>query len=234
MTDKVDFKRELDAYRAVRGRFRIVDVPELRYLMIDGHGDPNVDSGFADAAEALYPLAYRLKFASKRTLGRDYVVMPLEGLWWADDMDSFTAARDKSRWDWTLMTMVPDWITAEHVEAARAAVAGRGGAPVLDAVRLEAYDEGLSVQTLHVGPYDDEGPVLDQMHHEFIPARGLRMTGKHHEIYLSDARRTAPARLRTILRQPVAEAQPPESPLASVDASPSKGRSVAGAGNGST
>jgi len=231
---KVDLKREVATYSARRGVFAVVTVPALQLLMVDGHGDPNTSPAYVDALASLYPLAYGVKFLSKRELGRDYSVMPLEGLWWSPDMDAFTAARDKSRWDWTLMTMVPDWITAEHVEAARAAVAGRGGAPVLDAVRLEAYDEGLSVQTLHVGPYDDEGPVLDQMHHEFIPARGLRMTGKHHEIYLSDARRTAPARLRTILRQPVAEAQPPESPLASVDASPSKGRSVAGAGNGST
>jgi hypothetical protein len=108
MTDKIDFKAEIDAYRARHGRFIVVDVPDLQYLMIDGHGDPNTNRAFTDAAEALYPLAYRLKFASKRTLGRDYVVMPLEGLWWADDMDAFTASRDKSRWDWTLMIMVPD------------------------------------------------------------------------------------------------------------------------------
>jgi hypothetical protein len=102
MTSKTDFKTEIDAYRARRGRFQLVDVPDLQYLMIDGHGDPNTSPAFTDAVEALYPLAYRLKFASKRILGRDYVVMPLEGLWSADDMDSFTGSRDKSRWDWTL------------------------------------------------------------------------------------------------------------------------------------
>src|SRR5688500_12923320 len=110
MTNKTDFKKTLDAYQARRGQIRIVDVPDMRYLMIDGHGDPNTSPAFAEAVGALYPVAYRLKFASKRDLGRDYVVPPLEGLWWADDMDAFTTARDKSRWDWTIMLMVPDWI----------------------------------------------------------------------------------------------------------------------------
>ncbi|GAA2650728.1 GyrI-like domain-containing protein [Paractinoplanes durhamensis] len=189
---KVDFKREIGAYRARPGRFEIVDVPDMQYLMIDGHGDPNTGGAFAEATAALYPLAYKLKFASKRTLGRDYVVMPLEGLWWADDMDTFTAARDKSRWDWTLMIMVPDWIDQQMVE-------GSG-------VRLATLSEGRCVQTLHVGSYDDEAEVLARMHDGFIPDNGLRMTGKHHEIYLSDARKVAPEKLRTILRQPVAAA----------------------------
>ncbi len=119
MTDgKVDFRRTLDAYRAQRGRFRFVDVPDLHYLMIDGHGDPNTSPAFTAAVEALYPVAYKLKFASKRDLGRDYVVPPLEGLWWAEDMAAFTAARDKSRWDWTLMLMVPDWIDPDLVTTA--------------------------------------------------------------------------------------------------------------------
>src|SRR4051812_10722583 len=110
---KTDFRKTVSAYRAKPGIFDIVQVPDLQYLMIDGHGDPNTGPAFTEAAEALYPLAYKLKFASQRTLDRDYVVMPLEGLWWADDMAAFTAARDKSRWDWTLMIMVPDWITPD-------------------------------------------------------------------------------------------------------------------------
>lgn len=200
---KIDFKKEIDTYTAPRGRFAIVTVPAMQFIMIDGHGDPNTSQAYANALATLYPVAYKLKFLSKNELGRDYSVMPLEGLWWSDDMDAFTSARDKSRWDWTLMIMVPDWITQEHFEAAREAVARKGGAPVLDAVRLERFDEGLSVQTLHIGSYDDEAPVLAKMHHEFIPAESLRMTGKHHEIYLSDARRTPADKLKTILRQPV-------------------------------
>jgi len=201
---KADLKRDIATYTARRGVFSVVTVEPAQFLMVDGHGDPNTAPVYADALASLYPLAYTLKFLSKRELDRDYGVMPLEGLWWSDDLEAFTTARDKSRWDWTLLNLVPGWLTSEHVEAARASVARKGGAPLLDAVRLEPFDEGLCVQTLHVGSYDDEAPVLAALHDEFVPSQGLRMTGKHHEIYLSDARRTAPEKLRTILRQPVA------------------------------
>ncbi|MET0415769.1 MAG: GyrI-like domain-containing protein [Actinoplanes sp.] len=203
MTDKVDFKREIATYRARQGRFEVVDVPDLQYLMVDGHGDPNTSPAFAEATEALYPVAYKLKFASKRSLDRDYVVMPLEGLWWADDMDTFTASRDKSRWDWTLMIMTPDWIDEDMVTDAVKQAGAKDGPKRLNEVRLETLSEGRCVQTLHVGSYDDETEVLARMHAEFIPDSGLRMVGKHHEIYLSDARKVEPAKLRTILRQPV-------------------------------
>jgi len=202
MTDKIDFKKTLDTYRAHPGKFRMVDVPDLQYLMIDGHGDPNTSPAFAEAIGTLYPAAYKLKFASKRDVGRDYVVPPLEGLWWADDMDSFTATRDKSRWDWTLMLMVPDWIDQAMVATAVEQAGAKGHARAED-VRLEVLSEGRCVQTLHVGSYDDEESVLAQMHDDFIPDQGLRMVGRHHEIYLSDFRRVTPAKQRTILRQPV-------------------------------
>jgi hypothetical protein len=200
---KIDFKKEIETYTAPSGRFSIVQVPALQYLAIDGHGDPNTAQAYRDALAALYPLAYRLKFLSKTTLGRDYVVMPLEGLWRSENLAWFTSERDKSRWDWTLLTMVPDWITDEQLGEARAALAREAHVSALDQVRLYRYDEGLSVQTLHIGSYDDEAPVLEAMHNEFIPAHALQMSGEHHEIYLSDPRRTPPHRLRTILRQPV-------------------------------
>jgi len=203
MTDKIDLTKTLDSYRAKRGEFRILDVPARRYLMIDGHGDPNSSPAYTSALEALYPVAYKLKFASRRTLDRDYTVPPLEGLWTADDLDAFTTARDKSLWDWTMMILVPDWIGAELVDAAVAEVGAKKPPARLGEVRLQTLTEGCCVQTLHVGPFDDEGPVLDRMHHEFIPSQGLRLSGTHHEIYVSDFRRTAPAKLRTILRQPV-------------------------------
>jgi len=204
--DTIDFKKTIDAYRAKQREFRIVDVPDLQYLMIDGHGDPNTSPEFTGAVEALYPIAYALKFHSKRELGRDYVVMPLEGLWWASDMDAFTAARDKPQWDWTLMIMVPDWIDDPMFADARTKKksSGKGNLARLDDVRLEALSERQCVQTLHVGSFDTEAPVLARMHHEVIPEAGLRMVGTHHEIYLSDARRATPDKLRTILRQPVA------------------------------
>ena len=205
MADKTDFKKTLDSYTARSGRFRIVDVPDLDYLMVDGHGDPN-GPAFAEAVQALYPVAYKLKFTSKKELGRDYAVMPLEGLWWSDSMDAFTAARDKTRWDWTLMIMVPDWTSPEMVAAAVAAAGAKDAPARLGDVRLERLSEGRCVQTLHVGTFDDEAPVLERMHGEFIPAQGLRLRGRHHEVYLGDFRRTAPDKRRTLLRQPVAPA----------------------------
>ncbi|OLT43603.1 hypothetical protein BJF85_21695 [Saccharomonospora sp. CUA-673] len=204
--DKVDFKKTIAAYRARRVRFDVVDVPELRYLMIDGHGDPNSSTLFRGAVEALYPVAYTLKFTSKSELGRDYVVMPLEGLWWADDMASFTTARDKNRWHWTLMIMVPEWTDNAAFAAAVDTVARKRSPERLNDVRLETATEGRCVQTLHVGSFDDEADVLDHMHHTVIPDHGLRMTGRHHEIYLTDPRRTPPHKQRTILRQPVDDA----------------------------
>lgn len=204
----IDPKKTLDAYKARRGEFRILDVPPMQYLMVDGAGDPNTARAYGDAVSALFPLAYSLKFASRDELGVDTVVMPLEGLWHAPDMQAFTSRRDKSVWLWTLMIMVPDHVTPEMFAASVDAVAAKTAkkkqeSPALHSVRLETLDEGLCVQTLHVGPYDDEAPVLDELHTRFVPENGLRMTGLHHEIYLSDVRRAAPEKLRTILRQPV-------------------------------
>ncbi|GAC70272.1 GyrI-like domain-containing protein [Gordonia soli] len=200
---KVDHKKEILTYSAWRGKYTIVTVAPARFLMIDGSGDPNTATAYSDAIATLFPVSYALKFHSRSHLDRDYVVMPLEARWWSDDMATFTSARDKSRWRWTAMIMVPEWLTDADVEQARADVVAKGGAPQLDALRVEELDEGLCVQTLHVGPYDDEGPLLADLHDRFIPEHGLELTGVHHEIYLSDARRTAPEKLKTILRQPV-------------------------------
>jgi hypothetical protein len=208
MTAKADLKKSLDAYQAKVGQVRVLDVPDLQYLMIDGHGDPNTSPAFAEAVEALYPVAYALKFAAKRELGRDFVVMPLEGQWWAEDMSSFTAERDKARWDWTLMIMQPDWIDEDMFTAAVERAGTKGPPARLGDLRLEPLSEGRCVQTLHVGTFDDEADVLARMHDEFIPGNGLRMVGRHHEIYLSDLRRVAPEKRRTILRQPVAASDP--------------------------
>lgn len=200
---KQDFKREMEAYRAPRGKFQHLQIPTLQYLMIDGQGDPNSSPAFTQGIEALYPLAYKLKFLSKLELGLDYVVMPLEGLWWAEDMDSFTSRRDKSAWSWTLMIMVPHWLGVEHFTQALSQATATSSPERIDEVRLESLEEGECVQTLHVGSFDEEGPILKRMHTEAIIGQGLQLTGKHHEIYLSDFRRTAPDKLRTILRQPV-------------------------------
>ena len=200
---KVDFKKEYKELYAPPKKFVVVDVPEMQYLMVDGHGDPNVAPEYQEAIEALYALAYKLKFNSKKQLGKDYVVPPLEGLWWAENIESFSTARVKSEWDWTMMIMTPDWIASEIFVETIEIVRKDKNPVALDKVRLERYHEGLSVQIMHIGSYDDEGPTLLKLHSEFIPENGYVENGKHHEIYLSDPRRTAPEKLKTILRQPV-------------------------------
>ncbi len=203
MAEKVDFKKTLAGYQARLDRFQLIEVPDTQYLMVDGHGDPNTSPAFTAALEALYPVAYKLKFLSKRELGRDYVVPPLEGLWWAESTDAFTTSRDKSRWDWTVMLMVPGWLDRGAFETAMEQAGAKTPPARLHEVRLETLSEGRCVQTLHVGSFDAEAAVLAKMHDEFIPEHSLRLTGTHHEIYLSDLRKVAPAKLRTILRQPV-------------------------------
>jgi hypothetical protein len=200
---KVDFKKEFKELYAPPKKIVVVEVPAMQFLMVDGHGDPNVAQEYQDALEALYALAYKIKFISKKQLERDYVVPPLEGLWWAQDMDSFSTARDKSQWDWTMMIMTPDWITSEIFDNAVEQVRKGKNPKYLDKVRLEGYHEGQAVQVMHIGSYDDEGPTLAKMHTEFIPEGGWVENGKHHEIYLSDPRRVAPEKLKTVLRQPV-------------------------------
>ena len=201
---KIDFKKELKhLYQPSTKEFAVVDVPPMNFLMIDGHGDPNTAQEYQDALEALYAVAYKLKFMSKKEQGMDYVVPPLEGLWWAEDMEAFTTGRDKSAWDWTMMIMQPEWVTQEMLEEALRQVGKKKKPLALPKLRLEAYQEGLSVQIMHIGSYDDEAPTLDRMHHEFIPANGYEMAGKHHEIYLSDPRRVAPEKMRIVLRQPI-------------------------------
>ncbi len=202
---KTDFKKELKhLYNPSAKDFSIVEVPAMQFLMVDGRGSPAGEE-YAAAVAALYPVAYKLKFMSKKALEKDYTVPPLEGLWWADDMGDFVARR-KDNWIWTMMIMQPDWITQEMFEEARDLVAKAKDLPALPKVRLETYAEGETVQILHIGSYEDETPVLHRMHHEFIPQNGYAMTGKHHEIYISDPRKVAPEKLKTVLRQPVAAA----------------------------
>jgi hypothetical protein len=197
--DKIDFCRTLGHYKATR-TIDEIHVPELAFVMVDGAGNPNTAPAYQSAIEWLYSTSYALKFAAK-ALGHDYVVPPLKGLWWADDPAGFTARR-KDNWRWTMMIMAPDVLTqAMFAEAVAKAGAKLGTRP--DTLRLERYAEGRSLQVLHVGSYDDEGPILAQLHDVEMPARGVTFNGHHHEIYLGDARRTAPDKLRTILRQPV-------------------------------
>ena len=206
--EKYDVKRAYrELYAPSAREFTLVDVPPMRYLAVDGHGDPNTAAAYAEAVEALFSVAYAVKFRSRKELGRDFVVAPLEGLWRADDPAAFVA-RDKSAWDWTLLIAQPDWIDEALVAEAVAAARAKGDRPALALVRLRELHEGPSAQILHIGSYDDETPTLARLHDEWMPQHGLTFAGDHHEIYLSDARRTEPEKLRTVLRQPVRSAHP--------------------------
>lgn len=200
--EKVDFKKIMKAFwQPPVGVFSLVDVPKLQFAMIDGKGDPNTSEEYRHAIEWLYSVSYPLKFMSKKELGKDYGVAPLEGLWWAEDMSSFLTG-DKHLWSWTMMIMQPDWITGEMFQAALdKARAKLGESP--ESLRLQSFHEGLAVQIMHIGPYSAEGPTILRLHEEFLPANGLVENGKHHEIYLGDPRKAAPEKLRTVIRQPV-------------------------------
>lgn len=198
---KIDFKKTLKELYAPKSKeFVLVDVPKMKFIMIDGHGVPG-GTIYSDAVSWLYSVSYPLKFMSKQLLERDYVVPPLEGLWWAEDMSAFTQDR-KEEWLWSMMIMQPDWISEDMFEqAVEKAIKKLGQKP--KTLRLESFEEGLSAQILHIGPYSSEGPTLAYLHDEFMPANGLDWNGQHHEIYLGDPRKTAPEKLKTILRQPV-------------------------------
>ena len=197
-----DFKKDRrDLYTPPTSGFALVEVPPMTFLAIDGHGDPNVSEAYRAAVEALYAVSYAVKFASKAR-GRDYVVGPLEGLWTADDPGAFTS-RAKAEWDWTMLIRQPDWVSPEHLREAIATTASTKSLTALEVLRILPLAEGTCLQIMHVGSYDDEAPTLARLHDEVMPARGLTWNGAHHEIYLSDPRRVAPERLKTILRQPV-------------------------------
>jgi hypothetical protein len=201
---KLDYKRELkELYGPRAGPPVIVDVPELSFLMVDGLGDPNTSQAYVEAVEALFAVSYCVKFAVKRgTEGIDYGVMPLEGLWWVDDMSTFSLD-DKSSWSWTAMIMQPDVVTDELVRRSILEASKKKPLPAAAKLRFERFGEGLAAQVLHTGPYSAEGPTIERLN-GFIADAGYRPSGKHHEIYLSDPSRAEPAKLRTIIRQPVA------------------------------
>jgi hypothetical protein len=199
---KIDLRKDLKhLYQPSAKTVTQVEVPSFRFLMIDGRGDPNTAPEYAQAIEALFAVSYTAKFMVKKgPQAIDYAVMPLEGLWWADDMSAF-ATGDKSKWQWTLMIMQPPCVESAVIDAAIAEVAKKKTLPALGKLRLEEFAEGLCAQVLHVGPFADEGPTIARVH-QFIDARGRR-TGKHHEIYLSDIRKAEPAKWKTVVRQPM-------------------------------
>ncbi|MDR3693942.1 GyrI-like domain-containing protein [Mucilaginibacter sp.] len=202
---KLDLKKDFaELYKVSANKISLVTVPKLNYLMIDGHGDPNNSAMFREAIEALFSVSYTMKFMFKKGEQQiDYSVMPLEGLWWTDDMNNFSM-ENKAAWKWTIMIMQPDFITNEVIEQAKQQAGRRKALPRLNNLRLESMEEGLCAQLLHTGPYSAEGPNILKLH-AFIKENGYKLHGKHREIYLSDMRRTAPEKLKTIIRQPVTQ-----------------------------
>jgi hypothetical protein len=183
----------------------IVEVPDLAFLQVDGRGDPETAETYHQALEALYSVAYTLKFTLKKAdPERDFKVAPLEGLWWAEEAAPTMAdlQRDRDAWNWTMMIAVPDAVTPEEVTAARETAARKKDLPAAPLLRLERLEEGLAAQIMHLGPYSEEAPTIERLH-AFAAAEGYELRGRHHEIYLGDPLRTAPERLKTVLRHPV-------------------------------
>jgi hypothetical protein len=200
--EKIDYKKELKQfYQPSAKEVVLVDIPPMHYLMIDGEGDPNSSQAYADAVEALFTVSYTVKFMVKKgPLATDYGVMPLEGLWWSEDMASFLSG-DQSGWKWTMMIMQPSCVTRELIDEAIAQVHAKKKLAALSLLRYEALEEGQCAQILHIGPFSEEGPTVVKVH-DFIAQNG-QLAGKHHEIYLSDIRRADPAKWKTIIRQPL-------------------------------
>mgnify|MGYP000936607512 CR=1 FL=1 len=199
---KVDLKKDLKhLYQPSTKEVIQVDVPGFRFLMVDGSGDPNTTKEYAEAVEALFSVSYTTKFMAKKgALGIDYSVMPLEGLWWANDMSAFLT-NTRSDWNWTMMIMQPALVPDELIRSAIAEVKRKKAPPAIDKLRLEEFAEGNCAQIMHIGPFSEEGPTIERVH-SFINAR-TGLTGKHHEIYLSDIRRADPAKWKTVIRQPM-------------------------------
>lgn len=200
---QLDLKKTLKhLYAPSAKEIAVVDVPPLPFLMVDGFGDPNTSQSYTDAVSALFSAAYTLKFMlKKRDAALEFAVMPLEGLWWADDMAAFSPAA-KQLWKWTVMIAQPEFVTEDDVRDALVAARRKKDLAALDLVRFAPYHEGSAAQILYRGPYADEGPTVARLH-DWIAANGYTRVGKHHEIYLSDPNRSAPDKMRTIVRQPV-------------------------------
>ncbi|TFG75996.1 MAG: hypothetical protein E4H23_10120 [Chrysiogenales bacterium] len=198
---KIDFKKELKhLYQPSAKEVVLVEVPAMNFLMIDGQGDPNTSRSYQEAVEALFSVAYAIKFKVKKTLAIDYGVPPLEGLWWADDMAKFSVD-DKSAWKWTMMIMQPEFVNAAMVRETIAEVKKKKDLPALALLRFAPFNEGKCAQILHIGPFSAEGPTIARVH-AFISSVG-KLSGKHHEIYLSDIRKADPAKWKNVIRQPL-------------------------------
>ncbi|MDH3649148.1 MAG: GyrI-like domain-containing protein [Saprospiraceae bacterium] len=194
-----DLVKEDKEYYAAKKTPEIREFAELQFLTILGKGQP-AGAAFTKAVEALYPLAYGIRKVCK-SKEMIFSVPKLEGLWWVDS-DKTALEVPRSEWCWKLLIRMPDFVTDETVDQARREVMKTKGIKLLEAIQFEGITEGKCVQILHVGPYATE-PDTIQIMQDFIKERGLKENGFHHEIYLSDPRKTEPQKMKTILRQPV-------------------------------
>ncbi len=199
--EKIDLRKELKRLYSPKEKPEIVDVPEFSFLTYTGRGEPGGEA-YQESIDALYGAAYTLKFASKK-MGRDFTVMPLEGLWWWDkpSIVNLADAPLRETWNWTSMILIPDFVTEVMLEEIRPDLFKKKGKRI-EKLKLERFHEGPSVQLLHVGPYSDE-PRSQKILHSFVKENGYHLRGRHHEIYMSDPRRAPPEKWRTILRHPV-------------------------------
>ena len=201
MTAVLDLKKQL-AYLYKPGAKvpALVDVPTMRFLMLDGVDDVGGPS-FTRAFQALFGLAYPVKFAAAKQLELSYPVMPAEGLYW-DAEDPLAPLSSAKHMAWRLMIMLPDPVSGEFVDEVREKVAAKKDLALLGDVRVQSFTEGRSVQVLHIGPYADETPTVERLQ-AFAAEKGLEFSGAHHEIYIGDPNRSAPEKLKTGLRYPV-------------------------------
>ncbi len=202
MSDNIDMKKTLKhLYQPFVNEVSIVGIPEMNYLMIDGYGNPNISPSYSQSVSALYQLSYGIRALIKKRDDKKFTVMPLEGLWWAEDMTTFSADR-KEDWQWTMMILQPDFVSvADFQEVQADLLKKKDSSHMIGQVRFESYHEGRAAQLMHIGPYAAEAPNI-QWIHQHIEDSGYQLSGKHHEIYLSDPNKVAPEKLKTILRQP--------------------------------
>lgn len=199
----IDLKKSRgELYSPPVGRFVEVVVPPSTYLAFDGVGDPDTSPEYGSALGALYACAYAIRSSFKRRTDAAFVVGPLSGLWSADDPSAFLENR-RAEWEWTMMLPLPDEVSRGDIEVGLGVASVKKPNARIDDVYVYKLDEGISLQTMYVGPYSEEGLTLARLHDEVMPALGYTFNGRHHEIYLGDPRKVAPERLRTILRHPV-------------------------------
>lgn len=204
----LDFKKEYKSLFSPSAKEpEMVNVPAFKYIMVDGEGYPGTQESFGEKIAVLYGLAYTIRFALKKAVDDPLIfkVPPFSGLYCADDPEAFLDENRKHEWKWTLAMMLPDRVTDEVLEEARAELIKKKNPPYANDVYFKIYEEGLCAQIMHIGPYSEEEPTIKKLH-DFFMEKGYTFNGRHNEIYIGDPRKSKPEKLKTIIRQPVKKA----------------------------